>query len=133
MGDRSVTGFRADEDHPTLFLYSHWGGTAQVERVAAALVAARPRWNDPSYATRIAVSQMVGSDWDVETGHGLYVGGETSHGADYHHIIVVDWGAQQVLICLNSDSDEVVGIIDFDDFIENPRIESVVPQIEEVA
>lgn len=73
MGDRSVVGFRATHNSPTLYLYSHWGGRGLYFQLADALVTARPRWNDPAYATRICVSQIIGDDWARETGYGLSI------------------------------------------------------------
>jgi hypothetical protein len=52
-------------------------------------------------------------------GYGIYVGG-TSHGADYEFILVVDWSRNVVMVCLNNDSDTVIGETSFDDFLLHP-------------
>ena len=75
MGDR-ITFIFEDAPHSdetiVTCLYSHWGGDSRHEDLAHAIAKAQPRWSDPSYATRICVSQIIGSDWDSETGFGLY-------------------------------------------------------------
>jgi hypothetical protein len=60
-------------------------------QLADAVIAARPRWNDPSYATRIAISQLVGNDWNSETGWGLHV---NEIGDNEHKIAIVDFSQQ---------------------------------------
>ena len=121
MGDRAVAGFKANAKTPTMFLYQHWSGEEQNRWFAEALETARPRWSDDSYATRIMVSQLVGDQWNSETGFGLYVGG-TSHGADYNYILVADFEKQMVLICENDNSDNVLAEISFDDYISNYEV-----------
>lgn len=122
MGDRAVAGFRAKESDPIIFIYQHWVGGDQSEVLASALEAARPRWGDDSYATRICLSQLIGDQWNSELGYGIYVGG-TSHGADYNQILIVDWSRKIVMVCDNDNSDNVVGEISFDDFIANPQVQ----------
>jgi hypothetical protein len=60
-------------------------------KLADAVIAARPRWNDPAYATRIAISQIIKDDWNMETGFGLHVN-EISD--NEHKIAIVDWEQQ---------------------------------------
>jgi hypothetical protein len=60
-------------------------------RLADAVIAARPRWNDPAYATRIAISQIIGNQWDMETGFGLHVN-EISD--NEHKVAIIDWEQQ---------------------------------------
>jgi hypothetical protein len=55
-------------------LYSHWGQDEAKSDLAHALDKARGRWDDESYGTRIIVSQLIGNNWDSETGYGLFVG-----------------------------------------------------------
>lgn len=121
MGDRAVAGFRGKSGEPTIFLYQHWVGGEQEDVLAEALNAARSRWGDDSYATRICISQIVGDQWSNETGFGIYVGG-TSHGADRDHILIVEWDSKQVIVADNDDSDNEVARISFDEFLANPRV-----------
>lgn len=72
MGDRVNFGFK-QESGDILYLYQHWGGYMHSRRLAEALNAAEPRHNDPGYATRIVISQLIGNDWKSLTGHGLYI------------------------------------------------------------
>lgn len=94
MGDRANFGFR-DRNENIIFLYGHWAGYRMLEQLGNALVQAKPRWNDESYATRICVSQLVNAEWDRETGWGLSV----NHILDNEHKIpVVDWAKQTVTL-----------------------------------
>jgi hypothetical protein len=74
MGDRANVGFKM-ENGDILYLYQHWGGHGQARRLAEALDFARNRveLNDYGYARRIVISQMIGDDWNSETGHGIYI------------------------------------------------------------
>ena len=87
MGDRANFVFVQDSGE-TIVLYGHWAGYNMLEKLAEAVHAAAPRWNDDSYATRIAVSQMVGNSWGDETGWGLYV---NQIGDNEHKIPVINW------------------------------------------
>ena len=60
-------------------------------KLADAVIAARPRWNDSSYATRIAISNLIGDQWNMETGWGLYV---NEIGDNEHKIAIIDWDQQ---------------------------------------
>ena len=74
MGDRANFGFRQNNTAPVIILYAHWGGGPDMlNRLAIALKAARPRWHDPGYATRIAISQLIGEYWNQELSYGLFV------------------------------------------------------------
>jgi len=81
MGDRCTFIFADTLEAPegvehhdpiVTMLYSHWGGESRHEELAHAIAMALPRWSDPGYATRICVSQIIGSDWNNEAGFGLY-------------------------------------------------------------
>lgn len=93
MGDRANFGFRADENSPVVVLYAHWGGYQMMSNLAHAIATARPRWNDEGYATRICISQLIGSEWDQEYSFGIYV----DHiGDNEHSVPVVNWADQSV-------------------------------------
>ncbi len=79
MGAR--TNFELKDEQGSVWLYSHWGGDSKVEDLATALAKAEPRWSDTTYAMRITLSQLIGTDWDSETGYGLstYESGEESY------------------------------------------------------
>ena len=87
MGDRANFVFVQDNGE-TIVLYGHWAGYNMLEKLADAVAKAQPRWADSSYATRIAISQMVNEFWDSPTGWGLYV---NEIGDNEHRIPVVDW------------------------------------------
>jgi hypothetical protein len=71
MGARVFFNIKQYED-TYICLYSHWGEDSRYFDLAHALEKARPRWSDTSYATRIIISNLIGPDWDNETGFGLY-------------------------------------------------------------
>lgn len=72
MGARVNFAFKT-ENKNYVVLYSHWGGEDRFNLLSNALEASRPRWNDNSYAIRIAISSIVGNNWNSETGFGIYV------------------------------------------------------------
>lgn len=76
MGAR--TNFHFKTNTGDLTLYSHWGGESKMQDLAFALNKAMPRLSmgDTSYGLRIAVSNLIGPDWDSQTGYGLFVGEE---------------------------------------------------------
>lgn len=90
MGDRANFGFR-QRNGETIVLYGHWAGHDMLKNLARAVEAARPRWTDESYATRIAVSQLVGDNWESETGWGLSVNTILDN---EHKIPLIDWDKQ---------------------------------------
>jgi len=87
MGDRANFGFKQSNGE-TIVLYGHWAGYEMLKQLANAIEAARPRWTDESYATRIAVSQLVGDSWNSETGWGLTVNQILDN---EHKIPIIDW------------------------------------------
>ena len=87
MGDRANFVF-VQPSGETIVLYSHWGGHNMLANLAEAVAKAQSRWSDPSYATRIAISQMIGDGWAFETGWGLSVNEILDN---EHKIPVVDW------------------------------------------
>jgi len=87
MGDRANFGFRQSNDE-VIVLYGHWAGYEMLKQLANAVEAARPRWFDESYATRICVSQLVGDNWKDETGWGLTVNNILDN---EHKIPIIDW------------------------------------------
>lgn len=87
MGDRANFGFKQSNGQ-TIMLYGHWAGHDMLHNLAAAVLRATPRWDDEGYATRIVISNLVGNDWNQETGWGLYV---NEIGDNEHKIPVIDW------------------------------------------
>lgn len=90
MGDRANFGF-VQPNGNTIVLYGHWAGHNMLGKLADAVIKARPRWNDSSYATRIAISNLIGDQWNMETGWGLYV---NEIGDNEHKIAIIDWDQQ---------------------------------------
>ena len=90
MGDRANSGFRQSNGE-TIVLYGHWAGHEMLKQLAVAVLKAKPRWNDEAYATRIAISQLIGEDWKTETGWGLSVNTILDN---EHKIPLIDWNKQ---------------------------------------
>ena len=90
MGNRANFVF-VDGAGDSIVLYGHWAGHQMLGRLADAVIAARSRWNDESYATRIAISQLIGDQWNAETGWGLQV---NEIGDNEHKIAIIDWDQQ---------------------------------------
>lgn len=88
MGARVVFTIK-QADGLRLNLYSHWGEHERFQNLAHALDKARPRWNDENYAARIIISNLIGPDWDSETGFGLWASNEDGfYGGDCPDITI---------------------------------------------
>jgi hypothetical protein len=87
MGDRANFGFR-DSKENIVFLYGHWAGHNMLQNLADAVQVAHPRWTDEAYATRIAISQMIGDEWRSETGWGISV---NQLADNEHKVPIIDW------------------------------------------
>ena len=118
MGDRANFGFR-QTDGSVIYLYGHWAGHEMMARLADALIAAEPRWNDESYATRIAISTMIGEDWSQE-----YSWGISNHiGDNEHSVPVVSWQDKTVTLYPHTWEDGVMFdspkfVMDFQQFLD---------------
>jgi len=108
MGARIVFTIK-QADGLRLNLYSHWGETDRFSDLARALQAARPRWDDESYAARIIVSQLIGPQWESETGFGLWAASEDGYYGGDSPDITID--------LLNKTINDETGDHSFDDFI----------------
>lgn len=87
MGDRANFGFK-DSKENIVFLYGHWAGHRMLENLADAVSAAEPRWQDESYATRIAISNLIKDEWASETGWGITV---NELADNEHKVPIIDW------------------------------------------
>lgn len=104
MGDRFVVGFKSKPDSVPVWLYSHWGGTDRHTELGDAIIAAKPRWGDPAYATRICISQFIGPFWENETGFGISAGDDFCL-PDYTDVAVVTWSTRTVDIVYDGRGD----------------------------
>ena len=111
-----VVGFQAKSDEPTIYLYSQWGGEAQKEILAHALQKSESRWDDPDYATRICISQIVGNNWNDTLGFGVSVNKFCS--PDYDTIQVVEWHTGKVSIREASNPANILSKISLENFCE---------------
>jgi hypothetical protein len=69
MGDRAMCEIKTSDG--SLYVYTHWGGCCLPEDAAAAIKAAKPRWNDEGYAVHIIIDQLTKEGRDDETGFGI--------------------------------------------------------------
>jgi hypothetical protein len=90
MGDRANFVFVQPNGH-SIVLYGHWAGHNMLANLAEAAIKAQGRWSDPSYATRITISNMIGEGWAMETGWGLSVDEIQDN---EHKIAVIDFAQQ---------------------------------------
>ena len=97
MGDRATFVFE-QEDGNAIYLYGHWAGEGMMANLATAIDKASVRWSDEPYATRICISQMIGNEWNQETGWGL----STYFCDSEHSVPVVNWKDQTVKLIPHS-------------------------------
>jgi len=132
MGDRANFGF-VQPNGNTIVLYGHWAGHNMLGKLADAVIAARPRWTDSSYATRIAISQLIGDQWNMETGWGLQVNERSDN---EHKIAIIDW--EQQTFSLHEEDDfrdetnkvrgmknEAIFVMDLTAFCEKYALENI--------
>ena len=112
MGDRANFGFRQSNEN-VVFLYGHWAGHRMLENLADAVEHARPRWNDEAYATRIAISRLVGEEWTSETGWGITV---NELADNEHKVPVIDW-TNNKFILMEEDLQTEVFSLSLDSFV----------------
>jgi len=124
MGDRAVFGFKESKDATPVWLYSHWGGSSQRQDLAQAIIQAKPRWSDSSYATRIAMSTIIGDLWSQELNFGISAG-ESFCMPDYDYVLVVVWDKHIVEMREASNITNLVARMSFDDFIDLAAGDSV--------
>jgi len=88
MGDRAMAEIKTRDG--SLFVYTHWGGRDLPEDARDAVLAAKPRWHDIPYATRIIVDQLTKEGRDRETGFGLMPtpNAEDEYNADKPSVII---------------------------------------------
>jgi hypothetical protein len=102
MGDRAVAEIKTEDG--SLYVYSHWGGMSMPDKAIEAVLDAKPRWDDQSYATRIIVDQLTKDCRDQETGAGLML--KPSAEDEYNHdqpSVIIDFVKQELTIIGHND------------------------------
>jgi hypothetical protein len=99
MGSRTEWIIKTNTSDSAIHLYSHSGGGSKFEDTQMALYKAQPRWSDISYGARIFMSQIIGNEWDSETGFGIAVGNDRENFFEesYFHA-VIDFPNQLVIL-----------------------------------
>lgn len=71
MGDRAMAEIRVEDG--SFYFYTHWTGYNLVNQADTALLAARPRLGDDSYAAKIVIDSLIETSGarDNEIGAGL--------------------------------------------------------------
>lgn len=86
MGARTnYTIITTDNPAQNINVYAHWDGEDSEHILERAVLAAKPRWNDISYATRIIIDQLTQWGRDSETGYGIYIGSDITHEEQYSY------------------------------------------------
>jgi hypothetical protein len=103
MGDRGIVLIREDTSYAPkegqygyLHLYTHWSGTEWADLALAAVGKARERWGDSPYATRIVLTELIGSV-EGATGYGV-----TLNKCESEHDVPVYDLAEQVAYTITS-------------------------------
>ena len=88
MGDRRMAEIVTEGG--SLYVYSHGGGWTMDEDAEAAIRAARPRWGDSAYETRIVVDQLTKNGRDSTLGYGLMLApnAEDKYNGDSPSIVI---------------------------------------------
>lgn len=97
MGARTTWAIKTEQGNAVTWLYSHWGGDSKFEDTVEALKNAEPRWEDSSYGARIFISQIIGDQWDKETGFGITSGTlELVPFEESYDLVVVDFTTKTI-------------------------------------
>ncbi|MBU0959859.1 MAG: hypothetical protein KKB31_07970 [Nanoarchaeota archaeon] len=90
MGDRRIAQIKGGDKFGDVYVYVHSHGYELPEMTENAIIAARNRWDDPAYATRIIVDQLTKDGRDRETGFGLMAKpyAEDSYNNDQPSVII---------------------------------------------
>lgn len=88
MSDKANIGFLSMDRANCTWLYVHSAGSMLPEIAMDAVKAAEPRWGDPSYATRMALTATIGTiPLTQDTGSGV----DVQPGENEHPAIIIDW------------------------------------------
>lgn len=117
MGDRHIIGFASNTSAAPTYLYSHWGGDNRHNELAEAIEKARGRWDDPAYATRIAICSLIGeSNWDSGLGFGI-TNDYDECDSNYDNMLVVCW-EERLVQSRKLRSTDVIYELSFEKFME---------------
>ena len=74
----------------SIYFYTHWDGAILPTAAFRAVLAAKPRWDDESYATRIVIDKLLAPYRDQETGAGLMLqpNAEDEYNSDEPSVII---------------------------------------------
>jgi hypothetical protein len=111
MGDRANFGF-TQSNGDTIVVYGHWAGSGMLDLLARAVDKARPRWDQESYATRIAISNLIQDEWRSETGWGMLVNERSDN---EHKIPIINFEANTFSLHEEapfSDNNKIKGVSD---------------------
>ena len=115
MGARTTWAIKTEEGDAVVWLYSHWGGDSKFEDTQRALAKAEPRWHDSTYGARIFISQIIGDQWDSETGFGITTGTlDNVPFEESYELVVVDFTNNTISYGSNS--------LTFSEFVEYSRV-----------
>lgn len=97
MGDRAMANIKTS--HGSIYVYTHWRGSELPQIAKSAILAAKPRWGDESYATHIIIDQLTKDSRDSETGVGIML--VPDHEDAYNHdqpSVIVDLPLRTLIV-----------------------------------
>lgn len=116
MGDRGniriVDNFDSTE---SVYLYTHWGGSAVRRYAANALDRGRDRWDDAPYLARIVFCEMLKDGGDDAIMRTTGLGISTKICDNEHPIVCLDCGKQ--IARLEKENGPVIAEFSFEEFI----------------
>ena len=104
MGDRAIAEIKMEDG--SLYVYTHWGGSALPDAAKKAIMFAKSRWSDEPYAVRIIVDQLTKDSRDELTGSGLMLKPIAEDEYNHNHPSVIIDLVHKVLIVLRDDGYE---------------------------
>ena len=102
MGDRRIAEIRTRDG--SIYFYTHWGGYHLPNEAFNAIMAAKPRWDDESYATRIIVDQLLAPYRDQALGAGLLLRPQAEDAYNYDKPSVIINLASRTLVVIDGDN-----------------------------
>ena len=98
MGNRRMAEIRTKAG--SLYVYTHWEGGSFPDMARAAVLAARPRWNDAPYATRIIVDKLTMKGRDLSFGYSLLLEPDAEDSYNFANApsIIIDLVSQAITV-----------------------------------
>lgn len=98
MGDRGNIAIRHPEGEDTIYLYTHWAGSAVPSVLAEGLRKSKEagRLTDPPYATRIIFDTLTGGIGS-STGFGISIGSPPDNEHEIPYVVWENFGDEPIV------------------------------------